>query len=386
MDGAGKLTIEVGNALLDAAYCAGHPDVAPGQYVMIAVSDTGSGMPPEVVNRAFEPFFSTKAEGKGTGLGLSMVYGLVKQSGGHIKIYSEPGEGSTIKLYLPRSDASEDAYVALDTQPVVGGSETILVAEDDEAVRATVVEMLTELGYRVLKAGDASAALTVIDSGVHVDLLFTDVVMPGPLRSPELARKARERLPELAVLFTSGYTENAIVHGGRLDRGVELIGKPYTKEHLARKIRHVLANEQQKRIAQAAPAPASAAAAAPSAPSMPRLKVVLVEDEDDIRENTRDMLAFLGHEVAMAASAEDALPLLASDVDLLLTDLQLPGMGGEDLARAALARLPGIKVMLASGYGGAPQVAGAAMLPKPYTLDSLRVALAGLAPAPGTAA
>ncbi|MFK3736986.1 response regulator [Massilia sp. TN1-12] len=396
MDGAGRLTIEVGNAMLDAAYCAGHPDVGPGQYVMIAVSDTGSGMPPEIMNRAFEPFFSTKAEGKGTGLGLSMVYGLVKQSGGHIKIYSEVGEGTTIKLYLPRADAAEDSYVALDTQPAVGGNETILVAEDDDAVRATVVEMLTGLGYRVLKAADAASALTVIDSGVHVDLLFTDVVMPGPLRSPELARKARERLPELAVLFTSGYTENAIVHGGRLDRGVELIGKPYTKEHLARKIRHVLANEKQKRIAREAAsaaevapivapivAPMAAPTAAPTGPSAPRMKVLLVEDEEDIRENTRDMLAFLGHAVTAVASAEDALPLLAADVNLLLTDLQLPGIGGGELAQAALARFPGIKVLLASGYGGAVQVPGAAALPKPYTLDSLRTALAALG-APGT--
>jgi PAS domain S-box-containing protein len=384
MDGAGRLTIEVNNALLDAAYCAGHPDVAPGQYVMIAVSDTGSGMAPEVLNRAFEPFFSTKAEGKGTGLGLSMVYGLVKQSGGHVKIYSEVGEGSTIKLYLPRSTDAEDAYVVLDAQPVVGGSETILVAEDDEAVRATVVEMLTGLGYRVLKAGDASAALTVIDSGIHVDLLFTDVVMPGPLRSPELARKAKERLPELAVLFTSGYTENAIVHGGRLDRGVELIGKPYTKEHLARKIRHVLANEKQKRLAKEAEVAPDALPAQGTAAQLPRMKVLLVEDEDDIRENTRDMLDYLGHEVLAAASAEDAMDLLAPDIDLLLTDLQLPGIGGGDLAQVALARFPQLKVMLASGYGDASAaVPGAALLPKPYTLDSLRAALAALSAAMG---
>ncbi|MGB9110233.1 MAG: PAS domain S-box protein, partial [Telluria sp.] len=277
MDARGKLTIEVNNALLDAAYCATHPDVAPGQYVAIAVTDTGSGMTPDVMRQAFEPFFSTKAEGKGTGLGLSMVYGLVKQSGGHIKIYSEIGEGTTIKLYLPRSRDVEDSYVSLQTQPVVGGSETVLVAEDDEAVRATAVDILTTLGYRVLKASDASAALTVIDSGVHIDLLFTDVVMPGPLRSPELARKAKERLPGLAVLFTSGYTENAIVHGGRLDRGVELIGKPYTKESLARKIRHVLANEKQRQVAMPVQAPAQVrAGAAPSTAA--GVKVLLVED------------------------------------------------------------------------------------------------------------
>jgi PAS domain S-box-containing protein len=378
MDGAGKLTIEVNNAALDAVYCASHQEVVPGQYVMIAVSDTGAGMPPDVMSRAFEPFYSTKAEGKGTGLGLSMVYGLVKQSGGHIKIYSEVGEGTTIKLYLPRSMESEDSYVALDTQPVVGGSESVLVVEDDEAVRATVVEMLTELGYRVLKAGDASAALTVIDSGVPIDLLFTDVVMPGPLRSPELAKKAKERLPELAVLFTSGYTENAIVHGGRLDRGVELIGKPYTKENLARKIRHVLASEKEKRSAKAG-VPA-APAAEPFAPPQParRLKVLLVEDETDIRENTRDLIDYLGHEVIAVASGEEAMDLLAPDIDLLLTDFQLPGIRGDDLAQVAKARFPRIRVLLASGYGDAANVAGAELLPKPYTLDTLRAALEAL--------
>jgi CheY-like chemotaxis protein len=170
-----------------------------------------------------------------------MVYGFVKQSGGHIKIYSELGHGTTIKLYLPRSTQSEDVVIERDSGPITGGSETILVAEDDEAVRETVVAILTDLGYRVLKAKDAQSALTVIESGASIDLLFTDVVMPGTLKSPELARKARERLPQLSVLFTSGYTENSIVHSGRLDEGVELLSKPYTREALARRIRHVLA-------------------------------------------------------------------------------------------------------------------------------------------------
>ena len=245
MNGHGKLTIEIGNTYLDDRYAREQPDVTPGQYVMIPVTDTGSGMPPDVMDQAFEPFFSTKPEGKGTGLGLSMVYGFVKQSGGHIKIYSEIGHGTTVKLYLPRSLEAEDMIVNIDAREVVGGSETILVAEDDEQVCATVVSLLTELGYQVLKAGDAAAALAVIESGARIDLLFTDVVMPGPLRSPDLARKARERIPGLAVLFTSGYTQNAIVHGGRLDAGVELLSKPYTREALARKIRHVLANQKQ---------------------------------------------------------------------------------------------------------------------------------------------
>lgn len=175
------------------------------------------------MDQIFEPFFSTKPQGKGTGLGLSMVYGFVKQSGGHVKVYSEPGQGTTIKLYLPRSLQTEDMPVEKEAGPVTGGSETILVVEDDEAVRETVIALLGELGYRVLKAPDAQSALAVIESGAAIDLLFTDVVMPGPLKSPELAHKAKERLPQLSVLFTSGYTENSIVHGGRLDEGVSLL-------------------------------------------------------------------------------------------------------------------------------------------------------------------
>ncbi len=245
MNGVGKLTIELGNAHLDHSYVQQHPDVTAGQYVLLAVSDTGAGMSPEVVARAFEPFFTTKAEGKGTGLGLSMVYGFVKQSGGHLKIYSEPGQGTTVKLYLPRTLDAADILEAVDTTSFSGGTETILVAEDDDEVRNTVVELLSALGYRVLTARDAASALTVIESGAPIDLLFTDVVMPGPLRSPELARMARQRLPSLAVLFTSGYTENAIVHGGRLDPGVELLGKPYTHEALARKIRQLLGNRRE---------------------------------------------------------------------------------------------------------------------------------------------
>jgi PAS domain S-box-containing protein len=239
MDGTGKLTIEAGNAFLDDAYVRGQ-DVAAGQYVMLAVTDTGTGMTPGVMAQVFEPFFSTKPEGKGTGLGLSMVYGFVKQSGGHVRIYSEPGSGTTVKLYLPRVNESEDILASPEAIRADGGSETILVVEDDAEVRATVVETLRDLGYPVLTAHDASSALTVIESGVAIDLLFTDVVMPGTLKSPELARKAKQRLPNIIVLFTSGYTENAIVHGGRLDAGVELLSKPYSREALAMKLREML--------------------------------------------------------------------------------------------------------------------------------------------------
>ena len=240
MAGSGKLTLEAGNAFLDDAYVRGQ-DVAAGQYVMLAVTDTGTGMTSEVMAKVFEPFVSTKPEGTGTGLGLSMVYGFVKQSGGHIRIYSEPGGGTTVKLYLPRAHESEDVLASTKAVEADGGSETILVAEDDAEVRATVVETLRDLGYRVLTAHDATSALSVIESGVAIDILFTDVVMPGALKSPELARKAKERLPGIVVLFTSGYTENAIVHGGRLDANVELLSKPYSREALALKLREMLA-------------------------------------------------------------------------------------------------------------------------------------------------
>jgi signal transduction histidine kinase len=241
MEGQGHLTIEAGNVALGEDYARANAEVTPGQYVMVAVTDTGSGMTAEVMARAFDPFFTTKPEGKGTGLGLSMVYGLVKQSGGHVKIYSEIGQGTTVKLYLPRVAQGEEEVPEDDPGPVRGGAETILVVEDDLEVRETAVALLADLGYRVLKAPDAAAGLAVIESGVAIDLLFTDVVMPGAMRSSDLARKAQELIPGLPVLYTSGYTENAIVHGGRLDPGVELLAKPYTREALARKIRQLLA-------------------------------------------------------------------------------------------------------------------------------------------------
>lgn len=384
MDGQGKLTIELGNAMLDDAYARTHAEVTPGQYVMLAVTDTGTGMSPQIIDRVFEPFFSTKGEGKGSGLGLSMVYGLVKQSGGHVKIYSELGEGTTIKLYLPRAMAAEDVEVAPAEGPLVGGAETVLVVEDDAEVRATAVEMLTDLGYRVLKATDAASALAVIESGLAIDLLFTDVVMPGPMKSPEMARKARERLPDLAVLFTSGYTENAIVHGGRLDPGVELLSKPYTREALARKFRHVLGNQKQRNAARrdAGETRPSPPLVAPPTPPLLDRTVLLVEDDDLIRLSTADMLRDAGAVVLEAANAEEALDVLTGSlVGVLVTDINLGGLSGAELARQARTIKPDLAVVFASGDASPAGDTRATFLRKPYDQRALIAAvLASLTP------
>jgi CheY-like chemotaxis protein len=340
------------------------------------LTDTGSVIPADILQQVFEPFFTTKPVDKGTGLGLSMVYGFVKQSGGHIKIYSEVGEGTTIKLYFPRSVEREDVLVVNDHGAIVGGSEIILVAEDDEQVRNTVVELLTDLGYKVLKARDAATALTVIDSGVPIDLLFTDVVMPGPLKSADLARKAVERIPDLAVLFTSGYTENSIVHGGRLDPGVELLSKPYTREAMARKIRHVLNNRQQRIEAKRA----LAQAAPPEAPDNRRqLRILLVEDDALIRMSSADMVQELQHDVIEAASAEDAISVLEKqELDVVITDLGLPGMSGEEFCRILRARWPQSGIVFATGSFEGPtldDMSRTALLLKPFGLEELRAAL-----------
>jgi PAS domain S-box-containing protein len=241
MRDGGKLTLESGNVVLDEAYAKANPDVERGSYVMIAVSDTGAGIPAAIRERIFEPFFTTKETGKGTGLGLSMVYGFVKQSLGHIKIYSELGHGTTIRIYLPRSaDHSVAQPAAPDAGTPVGAHETVLVVEDDELVRNYVLAQLQSLGYATLSAGNAGAALALVDAGEQFDLLFTDVIMPGGMNGRQLADEVKKRRPMVKVLFTSGYTENAVIHHGRLDPGVNLLAKPYRKTDLARKIHEAL--------------------------------------------------------------------------------------------------------------------------------------------------
>ncbi|MCZ6893912.1 MAG: PAS domain S-box protein [Gammaproteobacteria bacterium] len=243
MPHGGRLTIETANAHLDNAYAAGLNDVQPGQYVLLAISDTGRGMPPEVIAQAFDPFFTTQDVGEGSGLGLSMIYGFVKQSGGHARIYSEVGEGTTLKIYLPRSIADAGASPETGAHPVAdtaASGEVIMVVEDDVDVRAVAVRILDELGYEVLEAGTAGAALAQVERTRRINLLITDVILPGGKGGRDLADKACELLPSLKVLYMSGYAQKAIMHHGRLDVGVQLFVKPFGRTDLAVKVREIL--------------------------------------------------------------------------------------------------------------------------------------------------
>jgi signal transduction histidine kinase/HAMP domain-containing protein len=246
MPNGGKLFLETGNVTLDEGYAQAYPETNPGPYVMVAVSDTGTGIPAGLHHKVFEPFFTTKEVGKGTGLGLSMVYGFVKQSGGHIKIYSEEGNGTTIKLYLPRSD---EAALMRDSAPkpaLRGGHETILVVEDDPLVRSYVISQLESLGYAPISAANATEALALVEQGQTFDLLFTDIVMPGGMNGRQLANELARRRPGARVLYTSGYTESAMVQHGRLDPNVALLSKPYRKLDLAQMIRKVLGSSSRQ--------------------------------------------------------------------------------------------------------------------------------------------
>jgi len=252
MPDGGRLTLQAQLEHLDADYAGRHAEVAPGEYVEISVSDNGTGMPPEVLARAFEPFFTTKDHGKGSGLGLSLVYGFVKQSGGHIAVYSEPGMGTTIRLYLPIADEGATRANRPAPAEIRGGDETILVVEDDDAVREVATGFLKRLGYRVLEAADARRALALIEGESTVDLLFTDVVLRGEVNGPELARQAMRLRPGLKVLYTSGYPRNALPMQGELDGSIELLSKPYPIAQLARMLRRTL--DESTRPTQEGPA------------------------------------------------------------------------------------------------------------------------------------
>ncbi|HVV64755.1 MAG TPA: response regulator [Rhizomicrobium sp.] len=372
MPGGGKLTIEVANAFLDEAYADQHPEVVAGQYVMIAVTDTGCGMSAETLARAFEPFFTTKPEGGGTGLGLSQVYGFAKQSGGHVKIYSELGQGTTVKLYLPRSRRAQDAHSPGPPAIVEGRGECVLVVEDEEIVRSAAVETISDLGYSVLQASDASRALAILRE-TSVDVLFTDVVMPGPTNARELVRLARQLQPGIVVLYTSGYTRNAIVHNGKLDDDVFLLSKPYCREQLAQRLHGLL---------EARGAGRRARVSSETSNRIPPGKVLVVEDAALIRMTTAEMIREAGLPALEAANGEEALAALRQnpDISVLLTDLGLPDMDGRRLIAEASKLRPHLKVIVATGYVGDLGVdefaAPVVHLAKPFDIDQLRKALA----------
>jgi signal transduction histidine kinase/FixJ family two-component response regulator len=396
MPDGGKLTIELANASLDEEYAAQHADVTAGQYVLLAVTDTGTGMPPEIIARVFEPLFTTKPEGRGTGLGLAQVYGFVRQTGGHIKIYSELGHGTSVKIYLPRTKQAEERDTPKVLEPIVGGTETVLVVEDDTQVRRGAVDILGTLGYRVLQAASIEYALEMLEKGGRIDLLFTDVVMPGPLKATDLAQRARELQPHIVVLFTSGYTENAIIHNGQLDPDMNLVGKPYRREDLARKVRAALdktkavspaihpgpeVRDPVGLIAPSASPPRNATVSQPASASGPArpLRVLVVEDDVVVRTATIDGLAELGHAGVEASNGRDALQKLEPSLDLLLTDIGLPDMSGEDLAAQCLKRQPQLRVIFATGYNIALDATGtdapATFLGKPFVLADLKRAV-----------
>lgn len=373
MPQGGNLTIELSNAMLHDEYVAALPDVAAGQYVLLAVTDTGTGMSKEVLERAFDPFFTTKPEGKGTGLGLSMAYGFVKQSGGHITIYSEPEHGTTVKIYLPRSTRPATELPRRERAPVTGGTETVLLVEDDPTVQSTAIDTLAGLGYRVLKADNAQQALTVLRSGIGVDLLFSDIVMPGPVRSTDMAVEALLLLPHLKILFTSGYTRDAVVHGGRLDPGVELLSKPYSREQLAHKIRQMLDGRDSAR------AELNAVSALPERAQA--LRVLLVDDDANLSEAVREQLLLLDHLPESTTSPPEALSwLVERPFDVLVTDITMPDIDGVEFARQAFALQPSICVVFSSGYelpALPPLPFRWAVLRKPFTFRELDAVLRG---------
>jgi PAS domain S-box-containing protein len=363
MPDGGNLTIETANAHLDELYAARQDEVIPGQYVVVSITDTGRGMSKEVSTRAFEPFFTTKEIGQGTGLGLSQVYGFVKQSGGHVKIYSESDQGTTVKIYLPRMHAADVGLAAAESAPMPprgDSSETILVVEDDEDVRVHSTEMLRELGYRTLEAGAGQEALRILRAHPEIQLLFTDVGLPGGMNGRQLADQARASRNDLKVLFTTGYARNAIVHDGRLDPGVQLITKPFTYAALASKVRSILDTRSKP------------------------TRILLVEDDLSIQEAVAEVLGELGFKIETAGSATEALnklKIINGEVEAAIIDVGLPGKTGDVLATELRTIYPSLPIVIASGYGEQTLQSRltiterVAFLRKPYSTDQLQSAL-----------
>jgi PAS domain S-box-containing protein len=365
MPNGGRLTIETSNVHLNESYAASEADATAGEYVSVSVSDTGTGMSPEVMARAFDPFFTTKDVGVGTGLGLSQVYGFVKQSDGHVKIESTVGKGTTLRLYLPRLHAAARADSAVEqpaTAPRSAGAETILVVEDDAGVRSHTLESLRDLGYRTRDAANGRSALQALKDNPDIQLLFTDVVLPEGMNGQQLAEQARRLRPDLKVLMTTGYDRNAIQRDGKVGPEVQLITKPFSFAALAAKVRSVL--------------------------DMPARsgKILLVEDEILIQMLAVDQLESLGFKVETAASATEAMNKikLNGDLDAAIVDIGLPDRKGDVLIGEMRAIYPSMPIVVASGYGEAEaqkrfgKHERMAFLAKPYAADQLKAVLATL--------
>jgi CheY-like chemotaxis protein len=365
MPKGGKLTIETANVFLDESYAATQAEVVPGQYVVISVTDTGSGMSRDTLGKAFEPFFTTKDIGQGTGLGLSQVYGFVKQSGGNVKIYSELGQGTTIKIYLPRlhSDEAADQSDHPSMHAPRGSAEwTILVVEDEDDVRAYTSGIVNELGYRVLEAENGATALQILARHPEVALLFTDVGLPGGMNGRQLADAARKMRPHLKVLFTTAYARNAIVHDGRLDPGVSLLPKPFTYAAVASKLSDALVAAEA-------------------------VRVLLVEDEALIQILAVEQLEELGYRVETSSSARDAInkiKLLRDKIDVAVVDFGLPDFKGDVLVSELRAIRSELPIVIASGYDDAAlrkrfeKDARIAFVRKPYSRADLGEAIAAV--------
>ena len=362
MPTGGRLTIETRGAVLDDVDAVTQPGLVPGPYIVLAVTDSGMGMAPDVLSKAFEPFFTTKDVGHGTGLGLSQVYGFVRQSGGHVKIESEPGKGTAVRMYLPRFQFDAAAVAEEPAVNVARGrrGESILVVEDEEDVREHTSGIARELGYQVLEAPNGKIALDLLEQHPDVRLLFTDIGLPGGMNGRQLPDAARQRHPALKVLFTTAYARDAIVHDGRLDPGVLLITRPLTYAALAEKLRDIL----------------------DTAASQPRL--LLVEDEGLIQMVVAEELQDLGFAVEVAGSAADArskLRALNAQVDAAIIDMGLPDARGDELLRDLRAMNATLPIVIASVHDEVTLrrqfegQTGLGFLSKPYTTENLRVTL-----------
>ncbi|HLH11661.1 MAG TPA: response regulator [Methylovirgula sp.] len=369
MPSGGEVIVETANIELDHAYAARETEIAPGPYVMISVTDSGVGMSPEILRQVFEPFFTTKEGGRGTGLGLSQVYGFVKQSGGHVKLYSEPGHGTIVKIYLPKAmgDPFSQEPSIEQTEPLSTGHETILIVEDDPDVRAYAASGLRGLGYKVFEAGEASSALEIIENEPTIQLLFTDLGLPGGMDGKALAACAQSMREGLKVLITTAYAGSALVHEGRLDPGVDLLSKPFTLGSLGRRLREILDRRSSRKAGSA--------------------RVLVAEDEVLLRMFIADSLADHGYELEQAGSCAEAMAkfrALSGDLAAAIIDLGLPDRPGDELVAELRAVSPDLPIIVTTGLSQADVAARYVrdrrlrVLGKPFSPQALVDALRGL--------